>query len=57
MILYVLIYKKRVGKEPSSSSPTRFIVLLFLADHVLRVEGTVELLLGEDAVLEDNVVN
>lgn len=33
------------------------IVLLFLADHVLRVEGAVELLLGEDAVLEDNVIN
>lgn len=55
--MYVLIYKKRVGKEPTSSSPTLSIVLLILADHVLRVEGSVELLLGEDAVLEDNVVN
>lgn len=45
------------GKRTVKLLSHPFIVLLFLADHVLRVEGTVELLLGEDAVLEDNVVN
>lgn len=54
MFLYI---KNEWEKNRQALLPPVFIVLLFLADHVLRVESTVELLLGEDAVLEDNVVN